>query len=83
MWCPVIYCVPRFGRLTTDDGISISILLHVVEAVVAGGIGLSTRNGEQCRLLPQLYDLHRVHSGTDPIVHFLSDVTDDAKADTC
>ncbi len=26
---------------------------------------------------------HRVHSGTDPIVHFLSDVTDDAKADTC
>ena len=25
----------------------------------------------------------KLHSGTDPIVHFLSDVTDDAKADTC
>ena len=25
----------------------------------------------------------QLHSGTDPIVHFLSDVTDDAKADTC
>ena len=30
-----------------------------------------------------LFAMKRVHSGTDPIVHFLSDVTDDAKADTC
>ena len=36
--------------------------------------------------ISRLYCQHAVselHSGTDPIVHFLSDVTDDAKADTC
>ena len=34
--------------------------------------------------ISRLYCQHaELHSGTDPIVHFLSDVTDDAKADTC